>query len=256
MRNSAEEGPRDYFHIGVIGYGIQVGLAFTGPLAGQQLVPKNQIGNSPARIDQRTKTVPDGAGGLVDQPVRFPIWFEPVANGGTPMCEALRTAKTIMEGWLAQHGGCFPPIVINITDRESSDGDPSSLAGEIRSLRSSDGEVLLFNIHLSSQKATPVEFPNSDAQFPDQFAEQLFHMSSVMPDYMIAIARKEGMNVGEPTSLDRAVTTIQLQHRLNLESNDDDWIHWGRWFPADPAARTISPFSKITVPESLEHGTN
>jgi hypothetical protein len=197
IKCAKEEGPRDYFHVGVLGYGAQVGPAFSGSLSGQQLVPISQIGNCPARIEQRTKKVSDGAGGLVDQPVRFPVWFEPTANGGTPMCQALSIAKSIVAGWLAQHGGCFPPIVINITDGESTDGDPTAIASEIRQLRSSDGEVLLFNVHLSSQRATSVEYPSSDAALPDRFAQQLFSMSSVMPEYMLSIAKKEGMNVSE-----------------------------------------------------------
>jgi uncharacterized protein YegL len=197
IKCAKEEGVRDYFHVGVIGYGAQVGTAFSGSLTGQQLVPISQIGNSPARIEKRTKKVPDGAGGLVEQEVRFPVWFDATANGGTPMCQALGIAKSVAEGWLDQHGGCFPPIVINITDGESTDGNPSGIADAIRKLRGDDGEVLLFNIHLSSQTASPVEYPNSEAGLPDQFAQQLFRMSSQMPEYMLAIARREGMNVGE-----------------------------------------------------------
>ena len=197
IKCAKEEGVRDYFHVGVIGYGAQVGPGFTGPLAGQPLVPISQIGSSPARMEQRTKKVSDGAGGLVDQAVRFPIWFEATANGGTPMCQALGMAKSVVEAWLGQHGGCFPPIVINITDGESTDGDPSPVANEIKKLRSSDGEVLVFNIHLSAQKAAPIEYPSSETGLPDPLAGQLFRMSSPMPDYMVAMARREGMNVGE-----------------------------------------------------------
>src|SRR4051812_36135594 len=62
IKCAKEEGVRDYFHVGVIGYGVQVGPAFTGPLAGQQLVSISQIGTSPARVDQRTKKISDGAG--------------------------------------------------------------------------------------------------------------------------------------------------------------------------------------------------
>jgi len=70
------------------------------------------------------KKMDDGAGGLVEQKIRFPIWFDPVANGGTPMCQALMRAQDILRTWFAQHPGCFPPIVINITDGEATDGDP------------------------------------------------------------------------------------------------------------------------------------
>jgi hypothetical protein len=197
IKCAKEEGVRDYFHVSVVGYGAQVGPAFSGALAGRQLVPISEIGNSPARIEQRNKKVSDGAGGLVDQQVRFPLWFEPTANGGTPMRQALGEAKTIVEGWLGQHPNSFPPIVINITDGESTDGDPTAAADEIRKLKTNDGEVLLFNVHLSAQKAAAIEYPSSESNLPDQFAQQLFRMSSVLPEYMLNIAKKEGMNVGE-----------------------------------------------------------
>jgi len=197
IKCAKEEGIRDYFHVGVIGYGAQVGPAFSGALAGRQLVPVSEVGNSPARVEQRTKKVPDGAGGLVDQSVRFPIWFEPIANGGTPMGQALGQAKSMVENWLSQHPACFPPIVINISDGEATDGDPTSVADEIRKLKSNDGEVLLFNLHVSSQRGPQIEYPSSDAGLPDRFAQQLFRMSSALPEYMMNIAKKEGMNVSE-----------------------------------------------------------
>jgi hypothetical protein len=197
IKCAKEEGVRDFFHIGVIGYGAQVGPAFAGALAGRQLVPISEVGNSPARVEQKTKKVPDGAGGLVDQPIRFPVWFEPVANGGTPMSQAIGQAKSIVENWLSQHSNCFPPIVINITDGEATDGDPTGAAEEIRKLKSNDGEVLLFNIHLSSQRGAQIEFPNNEGNLPDKFAQQLFRMSSPLPESMLNLARQQGMNSSE-----------------------------------------------------------
>jgi len=70
-------------------------------------------------------------------------------------------------------------------------------ADELRKLKSNDGEVLLFNAHVSSQRAAAIEYPSSESALPDQFAQQLFRMSSNLPAYMLDIAKKEGMNVGE-----------------------------------------------------------
>jgi WD40 repeat protein len=53
----------------------------------------------------------------------------------------------------------------------------------------------------------------------------------------------------ENTSLERAETLKEIRRRLDIEREDSDWIFWGRWLLADRATRTISPFSKITVPE-------
>jgi hypothetical protein len=36
---------------------------------------------------------------------------------------------------------------------------------------------------------------------------------------------------------------------LEQAPGNDDWVVWGRWFLADRATRTISPFSKVTIPE-------
>jgi hypothetical protein len=202
VKCARNEGIRDYYHIGVIGYGgdntaNKVAPAFVGPLAGRELAPISEIANNPARIEERTKKVDDGAGGLVDQTVKFPIWFDAVAGGGTPMCAALNKAQSILSGWVAQYPEGFPPICINVSDGESTDGDPMQPAEGVKSLGTSDGNVLMFNIHLSSQVGTPVEFPDSEAGLPDQFAKLLFNMSSLLPAHMQSIARQEGMRISE-----------------------------------------------------------
>lgn len=191
------EGVRDYYHVGVIGYGRNVQPAFSGPLAGKDLVPISQVAEMPARIEERTKKVDDGAGGLVDQTVKFPIWFDPVADGGTPMSRAFTRAHGVIKTWLEQHPSCFPPIVINITDGEATDGDPKVLAQNLRQLSSSDGDVLLFNVHLSSQNASPIEFADHEEGLPDKYAKLLFTMSSTLPEYMRTIAQQEGYKVSE-----------------------------------------------------------
>lgn len=197
IKCAKSEGVRDYYHVGVIGYGISVGSAFVGSLAGRDLSPISQIANSPARIEERIKKVDDGAGGLVDQTIKFPIWFDSVANGGTPMCQALAQAKTIIQNWINQHPSCFPPIVINITDGEATDGNPIDAANEVRSLATSDGNVLLFNAHVSSLGENPIEFPDSDSNLPDEYARLLFNMSSTLPPHIQKAARQEGYNVTE-----------------------------------------------------------
>lgn len=197
IKCAKEEGVRNYYHVGVLAYGNRVGPAFGGQLAGKELVPVSDIATMPSRVEERTKKVEDGAGGLVDQTVKFPVWFDPVANGGTPMNQALGQAHGIIQRWLASHPSCFPPIVINITDGESTDGDPGAAAESVKQLSGDDGGVLLFNLHISSQRAAPVEFPDNDAGLPDQYGQLLFRMSSPLPPYMAAIARQEGYQASD-----------------------------------------------------------
>jgi hypothetical protein len=198
IRCAKSEGVREYYNVGVIGYGGSVGPAFSGGLAARNLVAISDIGNKPARIEERMKKTDDGAGGLVDQQVKFPIWFEPVANGGTPMCEALALAKGTLEGWLSEHPTCFPPTVIHITDGESTDGDPTEAMRSLTTLCSSDGNVLLFNLHLSANpNATPISFPDSAAGLPDEYAKTMFEGASPLTPFMRSIAAEHGFSLGE-----------------------------------------------------------
>jgi hypothetical protein len=86
VKCAEKEGVRDYFHVAVIGYGATVTSAYGGALAGCDLVPLSEVADDPARSDNRTKKVPDGAGGLVKSSVTFPVWMDPAARNGTPMC--------------------------------------------------------------------------------------------------------------------------------------------------------------------------
>jgi hypothetical protein len=193
-----EDGVRDFYQVGVIGYGTSVKPALSGPLAGRDLVPISEIANNPARLEDRMKRLSDGSGGIVEQPVKFPVWYDPVSIGGTPMCKASREAYRILERFLREHPACFPPIIIHITDGESTDGDPTELLRALTSLRSSDGNVLLFNVHLSSMAdSPPVRFPDSAGGLRDDYAEMLFQTASPLIPSMRALAREHGYQVSE-----------------------------------------------------------
>jgi hypothetical protein len=197
LRCAKTEGVRDYYSVGVLGYGQRVRPAFAGALGGRELIAISEVADNPARIEERTRKVEDGAGGLVDQTVRFPIWFDPIANLGTPMCEALSRAREILEPWVRQHPASFPPVVINISDGESTDGDPSAAAADLRSLATDDGNVLLFNVHLSALSAEPVAFPHAPDGLADRYARLLFEMSSPLTSFMLGVARQEGFEVAQ-----------------------------------------------------------
>jgi hypothetical protein len=191
------EGVRDYFHIGVIGYGSRVGPVLGGTLAERSLVPLSEVADNPLRVEERTKKVEDGTGGLVDQTVKVPVWFEPLADGNTPMCQALEGARQVVAEFIGRCSGCFPPIVLNITDGEANDGNPEPVSAALRDLASSDGNVVLFNAHISSRADRPIEFSDSEGQLPDEHARLLFRMSSPLPPKLRDGARAEGFPVSE-----------------------------------------------------------
>ena len=189
----------DYFHVAVVGYGEDTAVksAFNGPLSGKDLIPISELANNPLRIEDRVKKSDDGAGGLIEQTVKFPLWFEAKHAGGTPMSGAFKTAADMVQRWVAEHPKGFAPIVINITDGESTDGDPVADAKALCSLGSEDGATLLFNIHLSSAAGNAIELPASSEGLPDQFAKQLYEMSSVLTPFMVSRAKEMGLPAGD-----------------------------------------------------------
>lgn len=194
IRSTKDEGVRDYFEIAMIGYGQRVSDAWEGSLAGQYAHPIPVVADTPLRVDERRRKVSDGAGGLVETTFRLPVWVEVQANGGTPMCEAMGKAAEIVGAWTSDpdHEGGFPPIVINITDGEATDGDPAPMADEIRSCATNDGNALLFNVHISSASGSAVAFPSAAELLSDPYARALFAMSSELTPAMLQEAKREG----------------------------------------------------------------
>ena len=135
---SKADGVRDYFHVGVVAYGGKdAGNGFQGALGEEPLHVISRLAEAPLRVETRTKKVAGLNGDVMEQQVRFPIWFEPKAHGGTPMREALEQAHHVLSKWLVAHQKSFPPIVINISDGKPSDGSPVAAAQDLMTLSTS-----------------------------------------------------------------------------------------------------------------------
>ncbi|MBN6741971.1 hypothetical protein JKG47_15795 [Acidithiobacillus sp. MC6.1] len=94
------------------------------------------------------------------------------------------------------HPNSYPPTVLHITDGESTDGDPEPLASQLRQIQTNDGAILLFNLHVSTSGADPIEFPASETALSDNFTKLLFRMSSQLPEHLIRFAQEKGFKVG------------------------------------------------------------
>jgi len=195
-RCTKADGIRDYFEVGVLGYGAQgAANGLGGALAAQVLNPISAFEQNPLRIEERKKKTDDGAGGIIEQSVKFPVWFEPVANGGTPMCAAIQRAGEVLATWCDAHPNSYPPTVLHVTDGESTDGDPEPLAASLRQFSTGDGNVLLFNLHVSATAGHPISFPSGESGLPDTFAKLLFRMSSPLPEHLIKVAQEKAHKV-------------------------------------------------------------
>lgn len=198
IRCAKSDSIYDYFHVGVLGYSeAACKPALGGELSGRTLVPISELANKPLRVEDRVKKSDDGAGGVVDQTVKFPVWFDPYWKGGTPMCAAFKEATKLVQCWSQEHPQGFPPIVINITDGEATDGDLVAEARKLTEVSGEDGSALLFNIHLSSTSAPSIELPSNSEKLPDKHAKQLFEASSPLTPFMIARATELGMSASD-----------------------------------------------------------
>src|SRR5438105_872397 len=73
LKCAKSDGIRDYFHVGVIGYGVTVESALGGELRGHCLMPISEVAKNPVRFEERVRKVDDGVGGIIDHKFKFPI---------------------------------------------------------------------------------------------------------------------------------------------------------------------------------------
>jgi hypothetical protein len=193
---SKADGVRDYFHVGVIAYsGEDARNGFQGALGTEALHVVSRLAEAPLRVETRSKKVAGLNGDVIEQSVRFPVWFEPQGHGKTSMCAGLNAAIEILQQWCAEHRSAFPPTVLHITDGHPSDGNPEPIADRLKSLATDDGGCLLFNLHLDAGEGEPLIFPNDERAIGDRFGKALFRMSSLLPPHALEAATLKGYDV-------------------------------------------------------------
>ena len=116
------------------------------------------------------------------------------------MCQALQLAHdtrdrvprasipTVIRRWSSTSPTARPRTAI-----------PNRRPTNLRNLASTDGNVLLFNAHLSDKQLRPIEYPDREEGLPDKYAQLLFRMSSVLPPKLQAAAKAEGF-IATPNS--------------------------------------------------------
>lgn len=185
-RCQAGETIKDRCTLGVIGYGPRVLPLASGTIS--------ELSATPLRIERVREERINYEGVPVEVEMEMPVWVEPEFENGTPMAEAMRVAADVIrDQWLPMFPDSFPPIVINITDGEPNSIDTARAEAQaLRGLSTSDGNVLLFNAHISHTATGEILLPSSPHGLPDRNAAFLFDVSSPIPDEMMSEARKAG----------------------------------------------------------------
>lgn len=178
---------RHYFDIAVVGYGDKSYSAWQGNLAGRDFVTPEELRDNPykrimVREEKKTRK------GIVVKEVEKVQWIEPNHSGSwTHFHKAFEHARRLLESWMESHHNqdCYPPTVIHITDgmyNGASKSEVQQKANELKSMFTNDGNVLLFNIHITSIDDKGLTFPKSkDELDSNQYAIDLFDLSSLLP---------------------------------------------------------------------------
>lgn len=178
---------RHYFDIAVIGYGQNSYSAWNGDLEGRDFVSPEELRDHPykkitVKEEKRTRR------GTVVKEVEKVQWIEANHKGSwTHFHTAFSHAKRLLDNWMQLHHDqdCYPPTIIHITDglyNGATKEEVQQKANELKSMFTNDGNVLLFNIHISPSDDTQTTFPKSREELGnDSYAKDLFDLSSLLP---------------------------------------------------------------------------
>lgn len=177
-----EDGVRPYFDLSIWGYNSSVQNLFYNA-EGADWISTGSLASIAANVEiSVTRLI---RGNEVVKQVQKKEWIKASAGGLTSMNEMFDKAKELLESWIHAHPDSYPPIVINISDGAATDGSDESLqekAHQIRSLSTSNGQVLLINVHLSGY-GDSVIFPHHRDELAGNASQHLLYdLSSVLPD--------------------------------------------------------------------------
>lgn len=186
------EGVRDYVFLSVLGYGgeraNEVRPLLPGTSLADPFMPISQA-NDLARIEEVV-----AASG---RKMKVPTWIDPAADGRTPMCAALKIARDAVSSWVAAHPRSFPPILMNLSDGESTDGSPVEISREISELRTSDGAALVFNACIASSGGPSdlLWYPSELPAAATPHVRDMFEASSTVPEALRQRAQRFEVNI-------------------------------------------------------------
>lgn len=178
---------RDYYDIAIIGYGENAYSGWKGELEGRDFVKPSELKEHPYKKITTKKETRTRKGVKVVE-IEEVQWIEAEATEGwTRVHHAFEKAKGLLDEWMEKHHDkdCYPPTIINITDGEFNGATKEYVlqqANELKSMFTNDGNVILFNIHISANKAVCVTCPASKDEVSfSSLATTMYEMSSLLP---------------------------------------------------------------------------
>ncbi len=195
---------RHYYDIAIIGYGHEAYSGWNGTLLGRDFVSPEEIKNNPYKRITVKEEVRTRKGVQIKEIVKDQ-WLEARCDGKwTHVHQAFDLAKELLGKWMKDHHDkdCYPPTIINITDGQFNHTTVDNIiqqANELKSMFTNDGNVLLWNIHITPDSLEQVLLPVGKEELKgDKYSELLYDMSSLLPErYNADIEDKMKINAGK-----------------------------------------------------------
>ena len=214
QKNFDGKQPKNRCFITVIGYDSEVKKLTSGFL--------QKLEANPLRIDEITKKVPDGAGGLVEIKSKMPIWIEPIdKDRWTNMTGAFRMAKDMVEAWMTDKPENPAPVIINISDgrpyydkKEINDcvNETIEVVNAIKAIDTNDGKIQIFNAMLGD--GPKVIFPKTESDLTSDEAKFLYQISTEIPAAYHGAAEKNELSFEEGAR--GAIYNADAEHLIKL----------------------------------------
>lgn len=176
---------RHYYDIAILGYGANTYPIWEGDLKDREFVSPEELQKNPFKRITTRKEVKTRKGTSIKETEELQ-WIESRHDGRqTRMDLVLKQAKELAEKWISQHPNSYPPTIIHITDGEfvgTTRENVMQQVNEIKSMFTTDGNVLLFNIHVTPDHSTSLKFPiDRNEVRGNEYSTLLYDMSSLLP---------------------------------------------------------------------------
>lgn len=214
QKNFDGKQPKNRCFISVIGYDVKVTKLVSGYL--------QKLEENPLRIDEVSKKVSDGAGGLVEIKTKMPIWIDPITEDKwTNMTGAFQMARDIIKEWVSDKPENPAPVIINISDgvpyydhREIADcmAETISVVNEIKSIDTNDGKIQIFNAMIGDGQK--VIFPKSSDDLTTDEARFLYEISTEIPEAYRGAAEKNDLSFEDGAR--GAIYNADAEHLVKL----------------------------------------
>ena len=193
------EGPE--CEIALIGYRdkdgeIDISPRWGSALQGRTFVNSNELIPA-ADVQSRKKMIPQSGGGLTEETVEIPIWYECVPNGKSPQVAAFKKCDDLLKEECTE-AKADSILLLHVFSGSSSDGTPQNVIMEMtRKNQDSSEAIIRVGQCLVASKSDHITtaYPSKAVFMQSPEARNLFGRSSEIPSRLTACIEAAGGKV-------------------------------------------------------------